>query len=52
MVRMFIHKCESRRRGILLDIWTRTGGAVHTHKETNDGRGKKGEGVYVFAARN
>jgi len=52
MVRRFIRKCESRRRDILLDIRTRTGGAVRTHKETNDGRGKKGEWVYVFAARN
>jgi len=52
MVRRFIRKYESRRRGIKLDIWTRTRGAVRTHKETNDGRGKKGEGVYVFAARN
>jgi len=52
MIRKFIRKCESRRCGIKLDIWTRTGGAVRTHKETNDGRGKKGEGVYVIAARN
>jgi len=51
MVRRFIRKCESQRRGILLDIRMRTGGAVHTHKETNDWRGKKGEGVYVFAAQ-
>jgi len=52
MVRRFIHKCESRRRGILLDIWTRTRGAERTHKETNNGTGKKGEEVYVFAALN
>ena len=52
MVHKFIRKCESRRRGILLDIRTSTGGAVRTHKETNDGRGKKGEGVYVFTVQN
>jgi len=52
MVRRFIRKCESRRRCILLDIRTSTGGAVRTHEEKNDGRGKKGEGVYVFAVRN
>jgi len=52
MVRRFIRKCESRRRGILLDIRTSTGGAVRTHKETNDGMRKKREGVYVFEAQN
>jgi len=52
MVLKFIRKCESRHRSILLDIRTTTGGAVRTHKETNDGKGKKGEGVYVFATQN
>jgi len=52
MVRMFICKCESLCRGILLDIWTRTGGAVRTHKETNDGRGDGMGKVYVFTAQN
>jgi len=40
---------ESRQRGILLDIKTRSRGAVSTQIETNDGRGE-GEGVYVFVA--
>jgi len=52
MVRWCIPKYESRRFGILLDIRTRTRGAVRTHKETDDGRGKKGEGLYVFTAQN
>jgi len=45
IVHRFIRKYELCHRGILLDIRMSIRDTVCTHKETNDGRGREGEGV-------